>query len=106
MLASIIVTALKGMFLQFGDFTRMLKVSRVEAALWMITFLGVVIIDIDYGLFIGIGVSIILLLAKNQSPSVIILGRVPNTDIYLDISRYASVNKMLMHVHLFSFTVL
>jgi MFS superfamily sulfate permease-like transporter len=33
---------------------------------WIVTFLGVVIFDVDIGLYIGIGVSLLLVIVKTQ----------------------------------------
>ena len=91
-LASIIVVALKGMFLQTNDMLAIWKLSRPEAGLWIVTCLSVVIIDIDYGLMIGVAVSLILLLARNQTPKINRLGHIPNTDVYLETKTYQAVS--------------
>lgn len=97
-LSSIIVVALKGMFLQVNDLKRVWKISRVDATIWICTFLGVVVIDIDYGLLIGIVVSLLVLLGRSQKPKTARLGHIPNTDLYLDVSKYHAVS-MLKHEH-------
>lgn len=91
MLASIIVVALKGMFVQVKHPIEMWKVSKVESILWCVTFFSVVIIDIDFGLLIGVIFSLFVLLFKNQKPVTFRLGRVPDTDLYLDMSNYPQV---------------
>lgn len=87
-LASIIVVALKGMFMQVFDMMRMWKVSRVDAMLWIVTFLAVVIIDVDYGLLLGVLVAISVLVVRGQKPQMAKLGRVPNSDLYLESKLY------------------
>lgn len=88
-LSSIIVIALKGMFLQFNDLKNIWAISRIDASIWIVSFLGVVIIDIDYGLMLGIIMSLLVLLSRSQKPSSARLGRVPNTDLYLDVKKYS-----------------
>lgn len=90
-LASIIVVALKGMFMQVKDMVAMWKISRIEAAIWLVTFFSTVLIDIDFGLAVGVVFSLLVLLSKNQRPTSYLLGRVPNTDIYLDPKMYPQV---------------
>ncbi|CAL4185526.1 unnamed protein product, partial [Meganyctiphanes norvegica] len=90
-LSAIILVALKGMFLQFHDLVTQWKLSKIDATIWICTFLGVVIVDIDYGLVIGIIVSLFVLLARNQKPVTARLGHIPNTDIYLDKEKYSTV---------------
>jgi SulP family sulfate permease len=52
--------------------------------------LGVLIFDTLPGLFIGIGVALLLLLYRASRPNVAVLGRVPGTaDQYADMARHA-----------------
>ncbi|XP_069945248.1 prestin isoform X2 [Cherax quadricarinatus] len=88
-LSSIIVVALKGMFMQVRDLKRVWGVSRPDAMIWLASFLGVVIIDIDYGLLLGIVTSLVVLLYRSQQPKTARLGRVPNTDVYLNVNKYS-----------------
>ncbi|XP_069160837.1 prestin [Procambarus clarkii] len=89
-LSPIIVVALKGMFLQVIDAKTMWEVSRTDAMIWIATFFGVILIDIDYGLILGVVVSVGVLLARSQKPTTARLGRVPNTDLYLDVKKYSA----------------
>ncbi|KAB7497897.1 Prestin [Armadillidium nasatum] len=93
-LAAIIAVALKGMFLQFGDVVDMWKISKPDACIWIIAFLGVVILDINYGLLLGIVAVLLLLIYRNQSPNMTLLGRVGETDVYLDKTRYCTVDEI------------
>ncbi|KAB7502825.1 Sulfate transporter [Armadillidium nasatum] len=93
-LASIIVVALKGMFMQVKDMVAMWKISRIEAAIWLVTFFSTVLIDIDFGLAVGVVFSLLVLLSKNQRPNSYLLGRVPNTDIYLDPKMYPQAKEI------------
>ncbi|XP_046467423.1 prestin isoform X2 [Neodiprion pinetum] len=87
-LASIIVVALKGMLLQVRQFRKFWCLSRVDAAVWMTTFLTVVFLDIEYGLLAGMIVSLVSLLILSMRPYVCRMGLVPGTEIYLDVKRY------------------
>lgn len=88
MLASIIVVSLKGLFLQFYDLVTLWSVCRLDALIWLATFGVSVIVDIDYGLMVGVGVSMAVLLARSQCPPTAHLGHVPHTDLYLDLAKY------------------
>jgi MFS superfamily sulfate permease-like transporter len=52
---------------------------------WIITFGAVVILDIDFGLYIGIAFSLLLIIVQSQRASASILGNIPYTDIYESI---------------------
>lgn len=95
MLASVVVVALKGMFLQVKDLPVAWKQSPFDGMVWLTTFLGVVLLDIDYGLGLGVAVSLICVLIMGQRPKVCQLGQVPNTEIFLDINRYQAVSSRL-----------
>lgn len=87
-LASIVVVALKGMLVQVCDFPSIWRKSRSDGIVWLCTFLSVILIDIDYGLFIGIALSLTSVIIMGQKPKMVRLGHVPGTDIYLDLNRY------------------
>ncbi|KAK3852465.1 hypothetical protein Pcinc_040950 [Petrolisthes cinctipes] len=93
-LSSIIVVALKGMFMQVKELAKIWSMSRVDAVIWIVSFLGVVIIDIDYGLALGIIASLLVLLCRTQQPKAACLGHVPNTDLYLDVNKYSSAEEV------------
>ncbi|OTF81053.1 Sulfate transporter-like protein [Euroglyphus maynei] len=85
-LSCIVLVALKSMFLQITDVKIFWLISRLDAAAWIITFLSVVILDIDYGLIIGIISSILVILIKLTLIS--ILAHLVSTEIYLEKDSY------------------
>ncbi|XP_069945297.1 prestin isoform X2 [Cherax quadricarinatus] len=87
-LSTIIVVSMKGLFMQFQDFVSLWVVSRLDALIWFITFNVTVFVDMDYGLMAGLGVSLVVLLARSQRPPTARLGHVPHTDVYLDVNKY------------------
>lgn len=94
MLASIIIVALKGMLMQIKQFFQFWKMSRLDAMVWMITFLTVVIVAIDIGLLVGIFLSLSCIFIRGMKPYTCLLGHIPKTDLYLDIKRYKVVSKL------------
>lgn len=87
-LASVIVVALKGMFVQVKDFTSVLKISPLDAVVWMITFLSVVVIDIDIGLVLGTMASVSVLIYRGHRPYAAVLGHLPGTELCVDLSLF------------------
>lgn len=79
------------MFLQVKDFPVILRKSKVEAAVWMGTFLVSILWDIDYGLGAGLLLSVLSIALYGQKLQVQSLGLVPDTNLYLDMSRYKAV---------------
>ncbi|CAG0893743.1 unnamed protein product [Darwinula stevensoni] len=92
-LAGIIVISLKGLFSQFRDLKKAWLVSKLEAVVWMTTFLSVVLIDIVYGLAIGVAASLTTLIWRDQRAYACVLGHIPNTGIFVDVRRYYLENK-------------
>lgn len=90
-LASVIVVALKGMLMQIGQFKQFWKLSRLDATVWMATFLAVIIVAIDVGLLVGIVLSLACIFIRGMKPYTCLLGHVPQTDLYLDVGRYKAV---------------
>ncbi|KAJ8932566.1 hypothetical protein NQ314_014584 [Rhamnusium bicolor] len=95
-LAGVIVVALKGMLMQITAVWKFWKLSKMDAVVWVATFLTVVFISIDIGLLIGIIMSLITILILGFKPYTCLLGSVPKTDLYLDIDRYKGVNGILI----------
>ncbi|XP_054280791.1 prestin-like isoform X2 [Macrosteles quadrilineatus] len=90
-LAGIILFALKGMLKQVKDFPPAWRRSRRDGAIWLITFFAVILIDVDVGLVLGIIVSLVVIIMMSQSPYVNKLGKLPNTDLFLESDRYNKV---------------
>lgn len=91
-LASIIVVALKGMLMQMQQCVQFWKMSRLDAIVWLGTFLTVVIVSIDIGLLVGILLSLACIFIRGMKPYTCLLGHVPKTDLYLDVRRYKAVS--------------
>lgn len=93
-LSTIVVVSLKGMFLQFRDLPKTYKLSKLDGFVWIVSFLSVVCLDIDYGLLIGLIASVATMVIRNQTPEVLIIGQVPNTNIYLDTARFKKAKQI------------
>ncbi|XP_013411874.1 prestin [Lingula anatina] len=93
-LASIIIVALKGMFLQVKDLKRLWRISKFDFAIWIVTFVSVVFLNVDMGLLVGVGFSLITIVFRTQWPYSCLFGRVPHTDIYRDKNVYKVVEEV------------
>lgn len=78
--------------MQVKQFVEFWKVSRLDAAVWLVTFLSVVIFAIDIGLLVGIVLSLACIFIRGMKPYTCLLGHIPKTDLYLDIKRYRAVS--------------
>ncbi|XP_056429487.1 prestin isoform X2 [Hyla sarda] len=92
-LAAIVMVNLKGMFKQFADIPHLWRTSRLELAIWVVSFLASVLLGLDYGLLVAVAFAIITVVYRTQSPQYRILGQVPNTDIYCDKEEYEEIKE-------------
>ncbi|XP_050423786.1 prestin-like isoform X2 [Adelges cooleyi] len=87
-LAGITVVALKDILLQVFDICRIWKTSKMDAIIWLVTYLTVILVEIDVGLLAGVVVSLFFVFSQGIGSGVYILGRIPDTDLYVDMARY------------------
>ncbi|XP_059150453.1 prestin-like isoform X2 [Physella acuta] len=93
-LASIILVALKGMFMQFLELKTLWGISMIDFATWLITFCATVFLDVDLGLLVGVVFALLTVIMKSQRPYACLLGQVPGTDIYRDLSVYKTAEEV------------
>jgi len=93
-LASIIVVALKGMLTKVTEFLKFWSLDKTDAAIWAVTFVVVILFDVEYGLLVGVLLCISKLLVLAVRPYTCKLALVPGTELYLDAKRYKGVRKV------------
>ena len=87
-LAGVILVTLKGLFMQFKDLKELMKISPLDAVVWIACFLSTVLFDFKMGLIVGATASVSVLVYRAHCPHHCILGRLPETGLYVDISQY------------------
>ncbi|KAG8187975.1 hypothetical protein JTE90_025743 [Oedothorax gibbosus] len=93
-LSAVIIMSLKSMLMHFSDLGRAWTASKLDASVWVVTFLSVVILDMDYGLVIGILFSLITVLFRSQFPETCLLGNLAGTEIYRNVEKYPDVEEI------------
>ncbi|XP_072161648.1 prestin [Bemisia tabaci] len=91
-LASLIVVAVKNVLLQVRAFPKIWRLSFLDGLVYILTFLTVILVEVDIGLIVGFSVSLASILIQGIRPYCCLLGRVPNTDIYVDKTRFNTVD--------------
>jgi high affinity sulfate transporter 1 len=84
-LAAIVITALSGL-LDFAYFRRLLRINRGEFAYAMAALFGVLVLGILEGVALGVVLSLAVLIRGVSRPAAAVLGRLPGTDSYRDIT--------------------
>jgi MFS superfamily sulfate permease-like transporter len=76
---------------QFRDLIRFARRSSSEAFVWVATFLCTVFLDVDVGLIVGLGVSLLFLIAWGYFPKIELVGRTEYQDLFLQSDSFQSV---------------
>lgn len=87
-LACINVTSLRQMFLLFQDLPDLWRISKIDFMVWLVTWLAVVVLNVDLGLAIGVVFSMMTVICRTQRANCSVLGRAANTEIYRSISNH------------------
>lgn len=56
--------------------------------------LGVIILDVDNGLYAAIAYSLAILIYKSQRPKTYLLGSVAHSDVYVPLDRYKTAREV------------
>jgi SulP family sulfate permease len=86
-LGAIVVKAMIGM-LDIPYFQRLRQVSLVDLAIALASFSAVLAIGVLPGVGVGVELSILIMIYSISNPPTSVLGRLPDTKIYGDVSRH------------------
>ncbi len=67
------------------------KANKLDFWLLIVTFLSTLISGIEYGILIGVSLSLIVLIFRTSRPNVVELGKVPDSDFYRNKNRFKEV---------------
>ncbi|KAK2851498.1 hypothetical protein Q5P01_007774 [Channa striata] len=93
-LAAIVLVNLKGMFMQLVDIPFLWRTNKVDLMVWMVTFIGAIVLNLDVGLALAVGFAILTVIFRTQLPHYSLLGLVPGTDLYLDTETYKEAKEI------------
>ncbi|KAK4427514.1 putative sulfate transporter 3.4 [Sesamum alatum] len=86
-LAAIIITAVIGL-IDYQAAIKLWKVDKLDFLACLCSFLGVLFISVPLGLAIAVGVSVFKILLHVTRPNTAVLGNIPGTQIYQNLTRY------------------
>ncbi|XP_069828363.1 solute carrier family 26 member 10-like [Dendropsophus ebraccatus] len=86
-LACINVVSLRQMFLQFQELPELWKISKTDFSVWVVTWLAVVILNVEVGLAVGVVFSMMTVVCRTQRAQCSVLGRAINTEIYRPVEQ-------------------
>lgn len=85
-LGSVVMVAVFGL-VDLHEVKHLWKVKREDFFILCFTFLATLILGIKVGIFLAIGVNMLWFVVKTTRPHYAVLGRLPNTSIYLNVKR-------------------
>ncbi|CAG2100288.1 unnamed protein product [Medioppia subpectinata] len=94
-LAAIICVALKTLFAQVFDVIRFCRVNKLDGSIWIVTFVAVIVLNVDIGLYVGLAYSLVTLIYKSQRPKHYLLGSIDKSDVYVPLKKYASAHEVM-----------
>jgi len=86
-LAAIILMAVTSL-IKPSAIMHLYRVEREEFIVALFVLLGVLASGLLRGIFIGVIISLFLLLKRTSKPNVVLLGHIPNSDKFLDITKH------------------
>ncbi|XP_022155189.1 probable sulfate transporter 3.3 [Momordica charantia] len=86
-LAAIIVTAVVGL-VDLPAAYAVWKVDKFDFLVMLCAFFGVILVSVQHGLAIAVGISIFKLIFQITRPKTVMLGNIPGTDIYRNLHHY------------------
>lgn len=89
-LAAIIIVAVFGL-INFKEAAFLWKANHLDFWLMFATFIATLLLGIEYGIIVGVGLSLIVLIYRTSKPYVTELGKVPNSNFYRNKNRFEDV---------------
>lgn len=86
-LSAIIVAAVAGL-IDIQGAREVYHVKRADFYLLVLTFFATLSLGIQWGILVGVGASVVLFLVRTTRPHFAVLGRVPESQTYLNVARH------------------
>ena len=89
-LAAIIIVAVFGL-INFKEAIFLWKANKLDFWLMISTFLATLLLGIEFGIIVGVGLSLIVLIFRTSRPYITELGKVPDSNFYRNKNRFEEV---------------
>ncbi|XP_034731421.1 solute carrier family 26 member 9-like [Etheostoma cragini] len=90
-LGALIAVNLKNTLLQLSDPYYLWKKSKLDCCVWVVSFLATFFLSLPYGVAIGVGFSILVVIFKTQFRNGSAMAQIMDTDIYKNPKVYSKV---------------
>uniref|UniRef100_A0A8C8K722 STAS domain-containing protein n=1 Tax=Oncorhynchus tshawytscha TaxID=74940 RepID=A0A8C8K722_ONCTS len=82
---------LKGMLMQIREVPYLWRRDRPDCVVWVVTCLASILLGLDLGLAVGLGIELLTVVFRAQFPRCSVLANITGTDIYKDRKDYMSI---------------
>jgi len=89
-LAAIIIVAVFGL-VNIKEAKYLWVANNLDFWLLVATFFATLLLGIEYGIMVGVGLSLVVLIFRTSKPYVVELGKVPNSNFYRNKERFSEV---------------
>ncbi|KAL3369509.1 hypothetical protein AABB24_010049 [Solanum stoloniferum] len=86
-LAAIVISAVIGL-VDYDEAKFLWRVDKKDFLLWTITCMTTLLLGIEIGVLVGVGVSLAFVIHESANPHIAVLGRLPGTTIYRNTQQY------------------
>ena len=86
-LGAVVIDAMVGL-IRFGELKRYYRVNRADWVYFVGAGLGILFFGIIQGILVGVVLSLLMLIARASTPGIRLLGKLPQSDAYLDVRRH------------------
>ncbi|CAH1783168.1 unnamed protein product [Owenia fusiformis] len=102
LLGAIICVAIAPMFGHVRNLKLLWNIDKIDFLIWLVTFLAGVILDLDYGLYVGVGFSFLTIIIRSQFINSASASNAPNTEIYIDYKTHDVKRPTRVYVYQFN----
>lgn len=92
-LAAIILLSVKSLF-DYKEAIHLWKTHKGDFAMMLFTFFATLILGIEEGVLIGVVLSILMVLYRIATPHIAVLGQIPDTRFYRNVSRFPNAEEV------------
>ncbi|NXV80241.1 S26A9 protein, partial [Atlantisia rogersi] len=93
-LGALIAVNLKNSLKQLADPFYLWKKSKLDCLVWLVSFLSAFFLSLPYGVAVGVGFSVLVVVFHTQFRNGSALGQVTSTDIYKNPKAYSKVHEV------------
>ncbi|KAG9490045.1 hypothetical protein GDO78_005774 [Eleutherodactylus coqui] len=90
-LGALVIINLKGMLMQFNEIPILFRKDKYDCLVWVVSFLGAVLLGLDLGLAAGVGFELLTVIFRAQFPKCSQMANIGGTDIYRNRKDYSNI---------------